>query len=226
MKKLFNRNQAAQSGFTIVELMIATLIFSVILVVITVGVVTFTNDYYKGINSSTTQNAARSIIDTVAQAVQFNDTAVNPVPLPPGGTTYCIGGEQFDFLIGKELGVDTTKSIWESPAASTGGGCTSIPNPNANSKELLAPKMRLVTFSINSLTTNLYTIDVRVAYGDNDLLCAPISHPGSCTSTTSALLDNQLTTSDVTCKPRVGSQFCAVSDLTTTAQIRGITSAP
>jgi len=55
--RLSSRSKRLQSGFTLVELMIATMVFSVILLVITYGVVRFTNSYYKGLNSSTTNSA-------------------------------------------------------------------------------------------------------------------------------------------------------------------------
>jgi len=219
MKKFFYHSKHAQAGFTIVELMIATLVFSVILIAITVGVVTFTNDYYRGINSSTTQNVARNIIDTVSQAIQFNDANVVPMPaLSP--TTYCIGSVQFDFVLSKELGTDTNHALWETPSS----GCAAISPPIVTSKELLGPKMRLANFSINpvGLAGNLYTIDVRVVYGDKDLLCSPAVN-GSCTSTATMSPAN-LARHDLTCKSQAGSQFCSASELTTTAQIRAIPS--
>jgi prepilin-type N-terminal cleavage/methylation domain-containing protein len=70
------------SGFTIVELMISTLVFSVILLVVTFGIVHFTNSYYRGINGSTTQDTARTIVDSVTQAIQFSSGTIT------SGTNY------------------------------------------------------------------------------------------------------------------------------------------
>jgi hypothetical protein len=50
-------------------------------------------------------------------------------------------------------------------------------------------------------TTGLYSIDVRVVYGDDDLLINP-------------------TATNATCKVGSGSQFCAVSELSTVVQQR------
>ncbi len=227
IKKYHQLKQYAEDGFTIVELMIATTIFSVILVIISAGVVAFTRDYYKAINSSTTQNAARTLIDTVTQAIQFNDTDVvsAPVAIPPAPpvqpTTYCIGGLQFDFQLGVK--VDTTYgAIWQTPTSSV-GGCTPLSSPAASSQQLLGPNMRLSKFSIQKLTDNLYTIDVRVVYGEDDLLCSPHDIPGSCDPGYGNLSTAQLAAArDLTCKSQTGSQFCSQSELNTTAQVRGI----
>src|SRR3990172_9120101 len=63
-------------GFTIVELMIATTIFSVILLIVTFGMLQIGRTYYKGITLTKTQNAARSIIDTISQDIQFSGEGV------------------------------------------------------------------------------------------------------------------------------------------------------
>jgi prepilin-type N-terminal cleavage/methylation domain-containing protein len=72
-----SRQRKSQAGFTIVELMIATLVFAVVLILITVGVLTFTRSFFKGINQSRTQNAARTVIETISQGIQFSGGEVN-----------------------------------------------------------------------------------------------------------------------------------------------------
>ncbi|MFA5004232.1 MAG: prepilin-type N-terminal cleavage/methylation domain-containing protein [Candidatus Saccharimonadales bacterium] len=220
---IHNIKKTAQAGFTIVELMIATLVFSVILLIITIGVLHFSNAYYKGINSSTTQNTARNIVDSVAQAIQFGG---GQVAVPAGmsfanTTTYCVGNTvQFDFSLGQQLGPgkDTLAALYESPNAN--GGCVAISSPAnfkvgknssgallSGGKELLGNTMRLSKFSITPVTIpgssdqDTYTIDVRVVYGDTDLLTNP-------------------TGPNAKCIDQVGSQFCAVSELITTVQTR------
>lgn len=197
--------QAIQEGFTIVELMIATLVFSIILLVITVGVIHFTNAYYKGVNSSTTQNTARSVIDAVSQAIEFGGGYFSSGP-----TTYCIGNLQFDYVLGSELesapaGTQTKNALYQSPgngsscSALAGNLKTGVNVPNG--KELLGANMRISKFVITQLPNKQFSIDVRVAYGDDGLLRNPAS-------TTAACLDQS------------GSQFCAVSELTTIVQSR------
>src|SRR4051812_8577751 len=90
------RNIQNQSGFTIIELLIATVIFALVLLVITTGVLQFTRQYYKGVISSHTQSAARAIADDVTRALQFGVGSVQPLTTngtSPAGQTYgyCIG---------------------------------------------------------------------------------------------------------------------------------------
>lgn len=57
------------AGFTIVELMIATVVFSVILILITTGIIQIGKAYYKGIIGSRTQETARKITDEVGRSI-------------------------------------------------------------------------------------------------------------------------------------------------------------
>lgn len=65
-------------GFTLVELMIATALFSSILLLITFGLLSIGQNYYKGKNSARTQDVARRVIDEISQAIQFGDAAPSP----------------------------------------------------------------------------------------------------------------------------------------------------
>src|SRR5215813_11934354 len=61
-------------GFTILELLIASGVFAVILLVVAVGVIRFSNDYYRGVTASKTQSAARAIMLRVSQSIEFGKT--------------------------------------------------------------------------------------------------------------------------------------------------------
>jgi hypothetical protein len=85
-----------------------------------------------------------------------------------------------------------------------------VPNSSSplagTARELLGPHMRLGALDITS-AGSLYTVHVRVIYGDDDLLTPTVSgstdwNSELCSGTTA------------------GSQFCAVSDLTTTVKQR------
>lgn len=216
-----------QTGFTIVELMIATLVFSVILLVITYGVLRFTSAYYKGVNSSTTQDTARSVMDTVSQAIQFSGTQIVPTDGigGTGGGYFCAGGQIYVFKTGVPYdGAAPTASQPGLYVTADNGSCNFAAVTYGTGKELLGKNMRLVYLSVNNLSGQTYTVSVRLAYASgggavdgNDLLCAPTAQPGSCTSAT-VLTDAQLAAAgnDVICKLQTGSQFCAVSALSTT----------
>ncbi len=205
------------AGFTIVELMIATLVFSVILLIITSGVIHFTTAYYKGINSSTTQNVARNIVDTVAQAIQFSGDMPTKSPIISPTKWVCIGNQQFTYQLGGQL---PTAPYALSQISNTVCNSPSPPPPT----ELLQAHMRLAQFSVDLLpgdiTGTVWTVTAKLAYGDNDLLCAPKSYIGSCAAGAAKLSDAQLAVADVTCKSTTGSQFCDVAGLSTTVKRR------
>jgi prepilin-type N-terminal cleavage/methylation domain-containing protein len=219
-----NRTVSAknQAGFTIVELMIATMVFSVVIFIITAGVLAFTRSYYKGVNSSTTQNTARSIMNAVTQAIQFSGQTVYETNLSKGPLNgyFCAGDYIYMYSLGKQVPDTPTRGNWGLYRATNPvpGSCTDLSGPPADGSgtELLGPHMRVADFKVAQVPSEdqLYSLNLRIAYGDNDLLCTP-DVSGSCTANTE-LTDAQLNNDKVTCKSQTGSQFCAVSALTTT----------
>jgi len=207
--------QSAASGFTILELMIAASVFAVILLVVAGGVISFTNDYYKGITSSKTQDVTRSIIDTLTQSIQFGKSVSTGLSGPGGAQGICIDNTLYSYVIGQQV-TDTSPNgaihqAYHGLIADSGGcGAPSVPNSNAalasTRRELLGQHMRLSALSVSSAGT-LYTIHVRVIYGDDDLLVPTV---GGGTNWANELCGGSIT----------GSQFCAVSDLTTTVKQR------
>ncbi len=227
---------ATEQGFTIIELMIATLVFSVILVVITVGVLSFTNSYYRGVNSSSTQTAARSIADTITQAIQFSKpTQVVSTPTPAASLqTFCAGTKQFLYQLGTQVS-SSTYGLYVLPydisqPCTTATGTTAKATLEAAKKpagvELLGKSMRLAAINVSAATTpGTYKVSVRVAYGDADLLCnstiSPSTNTGGCApSAPGYALTTPVLGTDVNCKSTKGRQFCSVSALATAAQSR------
>ena len=196
-------------GFTIVELLIATLIFSTILLMVTIGIIQITRTYYKGLTESATQNTARTVMDTITQAIQFSGDPVSATvsSAPGASTSFCIGNQQFSYRLGYQL-VDgtpganqTSKALWQSVLS----GCTNNPPAAASGKEFLQPHMRLSNLTVTNVTGNLWKVSVTIAYGDDDLLNNPTGTNPSCKGVTA------------------GTQFCSISTLTSTV-IQRVTS--
>jgi len=195
-------------GFTIIELMIATVVFGTVLLVVTIAVLQFTRVYYRGVTEANTQDTARTIVDNISQAIQFNggnvtDTAASPSP----GTSYafCTGNQQYSYTTGLQLAdAPTSMQTYHAVVVRDAAGCTSSsPSPqnmrgaSVTGREMLSPKMRLARMQVTNVPgTKLYKISVRVVYGDDDLLVGP-------------------NTATAKCSGQAGSQFCAVSDITT-----------
>lgn len=229
-----NEEPNRQGGFTIVELMIATIVFSVIMLLAAGVVIRFTSNFQRGVTQTTTQNAARSIIDLVSQQLQFTGSTNGFGRLTANGTSkgYCILGVQYSYVLGRQLGNQTGQTRQalierEGTGDGCGGNAQDISGGSAVGKELLAQNMRILTFDIDTDTTDtdLYKMKIKLAYGDDDLFCVSdaTTGPASCGSkeslTNVAGLD-EASLAKLQCKNQTGSQFCAVSELSTTVQRR------
>ena len=198
-----------EHGFTIIELMIATAVFSTILLLCTFSLISIGRSYYKGITSAKTQEVARLITEEVSQAIQFGGGVVqNGTPTDGSGQdVYCIGGKRYSYIKDKQL-TDGTPTPTQSKhvlvvddepvCGSVSSQTLSGASLEAGSRELMGPNMRLAAFSVTNIG-NLYTVTVKVVFGDDDLLDGTKKN---CLSV------------------REGSQFCSVSELTTTVQKR------
>lgn len=230
-------------GFTIIELMMATMVFSVIMLIAAGTVVRFTNNFQKGVTQSTTQGVARGLVDNISQQLQFVGSMSGFRKLAaPEGTSYkgyCIHGTRYSFVLGKQLEREVQNVLVEDSGMGEGcGGVARNLSSGVSGNELLAPNMRLAKFEVindadpgdeadGSSNPRLYKVKVKVVYGDDDLLCvdgAPVGSEKDCSNTkasmsnVSALNQNEL--NRLSCKTQIGSQFCAVSEISTTVQNR------
>ena len=199
MKKINSR------GFTIIELLIATVSFSVILLVITGAIIQFSKVYYKGVISSKTQEVARAVSESIARDAQFSTvmpTAYSSTSTSNNYQTICIGSKRYNYyqynsslnpsfrLLGDPwqhmLTLDTAAG---SCAPYDGNNAAVIPS---DAVELLGEKMQLLQLNVGSdPATGIITVKVTVAYGND-------ASPTSGCPTIS-----------------LGGQFCAVSTIET-----------
>jgi len=205
---MIKRRHATSSGFTIIELLVATAVFSVVLLVLAAGVLQISRMYYKGLTEANTQNVARSITDVISQSIQFGGgdvTTTAASPAPGSLNAFCVGNQQFSFTPGYQLvdNPDPSKfQTYHALVVTTKAGCPGqapqdVRQPTVTGRELLDTNMRLSKLGVTNLGGNLYRVDVRVVYGDDDLLKNPTANNSSCINASA------------------GTQFCSVSDLST-----------
>jgi len=215
-----------QQGFTIIELMIATIVFAVILLVVSAGVMRFTTDFYKSINTSTTQNAGRNAIAGMSEAIEFS-TSVTSSPPATGSTVgyVCAGNEEFAYVLGNALPNTAGYGLYRFKPT---GGCGPVGVPASSTpgwgggQELLGAHMRLVYLDVEQADTtdptSIWNISLKVAYGENDLICSPSlgSAAGGCNANAAQYPATlPVTAADVQCRPSSGSQFCSMVSLHT-----------
>lgn len=189
------------AGFTIVELMIATTVLSVILLLVTVVMTGIGRLYYKGINQSRIQSNARSIAAQIAQDVQLSSNTPSTGSAVVSGKAVqviCVGNVRYTYVVNNKINTNGYKHVlWRDTPA---GGCSvaagadlTLSTPS-DGDELISPSARLTKLNFPPMTSGLQKLQLGIAYGDDDLLT---------------------TTDPVQCKGGSATQFCATSDLST-----------
>jgi prepilin-type N-terminal cleavage/methylation domain-containing protein len=189
------------TGFTIIELMIATTVLSVVLLLATLIITSVGRLYTKGINQANVQSSARTIIDDIAQNLELSNGKTNATPGPNGEQGICINNIRYSFVVGQQVNANGyVHVLWRD--TNSGAGCTAanLKSNLTNGTELIPSNSRLTVLSIPDATSP-YTITVGVAYGDTDLL------------TTNAY-------GDASCRSTKGSEFCGAATLHTTVVTR------
>lgn len=186
MTKVNNR------GFTIIELLIATVVFSVILLIITGAIVQFGRIYNRGNVDSKTKEAARNIVNSISQDIQFGASNSFTPATHTTGTIYTLSTSSHCYVYRLNQQVSTGNP---GMMMTDGSSCPVPPAFSSTGQEMLGDKMQLADLSVTDYDSsqNLVKISVRVVYGDNE----------DFTDGTKKA-----------CKPiRVGGQFCSVAEM-------------
>lgn len=216
-----DKNRSISGGFTIAELVIATAVFSVILMVAMTSFLQIGRMFYKGITISQTKETAQHVLDSVSVDLQYaNSTPSSPLPTDPNSTYQylCIGNSRYTYM--PHHMIDSSKENWtdntkpkdfgllhdslpgnNNPCGDPFASNTEAPlggtNPAKNNSptvEMLGNKMQLSSLAVG--LTSPHNVSVHIAYGDNDLL---IGNP-----------DDPTCVSDLK-----SSEFCSVISLNT-----------
>lgn len=140
------RKLGANRGFTVIELMIALSILSVILVTAASLMIRIGSLYSKGVNAANLQNANRNIISDITTTLEFSGSSPSGCATDIGITcytdkinaagtdvyAYCIGTTRFSYVLNRKSG--TTEAPGFSPVPhvlwrdtmQTSGVCTPL----------------------------------------------------------------------------------------------------
>jgi prepilin-type N-terminal cleavage/methylation domain-containing protein len=181
-----------QQGFTILEVSIASAVFSVILLVALVSFTAIGRLFFKGISANQTQEATAQIMQDINGNFQAAAN-ISPQLSGNGYNYYCIGSSRYTYQLWKQIDLDASPDHSASsgnfgllkdnlPGGSAcaapcddisgsvvcGAGTLKLNSPT----ELLGQKMRLAKFQVapSSTGSNLYNVSLWVAYGDDDAL--------------------------------------------------------
>jgi len=155
MKK---RTNTIQKGFTLIELMVSTLVFTLVLMAVTVALIQISRLYYRGVTQSRTQETIRNVSDEISQSIQFSAQNVTPpsypvvnkiavIPGPDIAVTkkgkgedrfyFCVGPKRYSFAVDRMV---TKEAQRESNKYSRHGLWVDVPVTGcANSAVALEP---------------------------------------------------------------------------------------
>lgn len=207
--------QNSRAGFTIVELLIATTVFSVVLLLAMTGFFQIGHIFYKGVSITQTQSVADQIGQDLSASVESasNISAVTQFQT----TNYyyaCVGKVRYTFNPTYRVSADATDEFTTGQIGlvkdtlNNDGACQPpcIPNPAScgpgqlawnKPQELLGDKMRVESLSLTplaSVSSSYFTIKLVISYGSDDLLIYTDTSDHSTAS----------------CTQQQGGQFCAI----------------
>lgn len=237
----FLHRRLDQKGFTVLELMIATMVFGVMMLIATTGMIQIGRAYYKGVVIARTQEAARSVMEDITRTIQFggaaetiaDETKGSPAPgalvLGNGfsAKAICVGNQRYTYVIGRQL-KSGQHALWYD--IKQAGATCSPTNLNSSdpSKKVDGTDDPSVDTSKKGAARELLGIKMRLA----KFSIAPATGDQNAAVTIKiAYGDNDLlglgtdpasdpafvnTLPDVTCvESNKGGQFCAFSELST-----------
>lgn len=195
--KFFSQKQikaASSPGFTIMEIMVATAVFSIVLIAAQSSYIEIGKLFYKGVSVTQTQNTATQILAELKTSIQTAPPgSVSTLASSSGYSYYCISGNRYTFNLGHKVDTSASQTLSAggnygiledslpgaaacAPPCDPSGNCPNGAVAFNNPKELLGNKMRVDGLSINQSSAanpNLYQISLVVVYGDDSVLSNP-----------------------------------------------------
>lgn len=228
-------------GFTIVELMIATVVFSLVMLICLTGMVQISRAYYKGITHSRTQEAARNLMGEITEAIQLSGSAIssaNPINPGPGIAltdsenglgAFCAGNRKYTYILDRKVvGGDPEpgqKEIRnalvseEKPCADdlqpTMDDLSNAIDSAAGERALLGENMRLTRFSVTPVSAaEAGTLKEGSQIWRVDISIAYGDQDLFSVDESGDYVDDQ-GSNRVICAPSTGAEFCSVVELST-----------
>jgi prepilin-type N-terminal cleavage/methylation domain-containing protein len=226
-----------QKGFTIVELMISTVIFSLVMLLCLTGMVQVSRAYYKGVTQSRTQEAARLVMDEISQNLKLSGSSVVSLPstnsgpqvninrLEEGIGVFCAGNKKYTYALDRKVvssnSNEDQKEI-RNALVSEDAVCTDLMSTDievlnnqisSNRKSLLSENMRLTRFSITE-----YNPDVSVPIKSNsqiwriEISIAYGDQDLFSVNGSGRYVDDS-NNERVVCKSSTGTEFCATVEM-------------
>jgi prepilin-type N-terminal cleavage/methylation domain-containing protein len=197
-----SRQYKEQKGFTVIELLIATAVFSLVLVVFLAAFLRISQIFYKGVNMSRTQETARNIVQNISDDIQFSQQTPIIGSDPGNIGHFCIGEHRYTYFLYSQVTNGTHGVVRDNVGTDCPPpvGGSSQPVNFTTATELLDPGMQMNKLGVNC-ANDLCTINMHVVfYGDNPDVLTPNAQDPNAQCTGAA----------------ISSQYCATADYNST----------
>jgi len=164
-----------QKGFTIVELMIAVSVFSVLAMIATMVIVQLQRSYQLGATKAKLLDASRLVHSEFAQNIELgsqvsagtSNATINGVDY----TVWCAGTTRFSWLQSPDTNGDVVRdpsggALYQDTVNGV-GDCTS--GTFSNPKSLLPTTGFVTKFDVTGGAGGIYSLDTRFAVGQRDM---------------------------------------------------------
>jgi prepilin-type N-terminal cleavage/methylation domain-containing protein len=209
-------------GFTIVELLIATSVFSLVLIVFLTAVLRVGQLFYKGVSMSNTQESARNVLQSISDDLQFT----NQAPILPDPSLnqdyFCIGNHRYAYLLGHQVGsggglANDYGLVRETRTCNTvsDGLSPQATDPN-NRIEMLDPGMQINQIKLTNQANNGVNVKIHIVYYGGDKRVFSSNQSGFINDINNPGYDAYKAPDAQCTGPASGSQFCATADYNST----------
>lgn len=192
------RRARDQTGFTMIELLMAMAVFSFMLMIVSAGFIQVVRIHQSGIASRTTQQNSRLVIDAVMKDVRISASAASANPGQLNWLCLAKGSQTLEYA------VDTSGNLRVGVIPNPAPGTCPVPTftgwGTLNDAGVIVTQFAVVTTP--AVDTGLGTAMVTLTMASRNNL-------------------NALDPTRTQCLPGSGSQFCAVTTVSSGAALRG-----
>ena len=168
-------------GFTIIELLIASGVFSFFLLILLFSFIQISRMFYKGVNMSNTQEATRTIVSSLTDDIRFAQS--NPSTIQSSAANanikyFCVADHRYRFILGNQIGYTNTNpyninSNFGFVRENVTGGCLDPGTTGAGGispQEILDNGMQLNWLSVGCNEARCFISTHVVFYSERDML--------------------------------------------------------
>lgn len=194
-------------GFTIIELMIAISILSVIMLISSTAIIFIARQYQNGVTRTTLQSASRQLHQKFIDSIKFSGGEIISQPEVSGGySVICVGDTRYYFKKPPTTSITTTTGMSNLFFDKNATGFSNITcgaglNESSSAK-LLPNNSRVAQASLICDTSSPKSCTLKTTFisGDDDLF----------NTNTRPDIDN------LRCKTGIGNQWCSIVNLSST----------